>query len=173
MNYMVKKLLTLNQIEFGNGQVEFERFDITALLRSVLNATNIMFRQKEVTLDFPEYDPVYVWGDEYRIEEVITNYISNALNHVEQAGRISVRLKLLEGRVRVSVFNTGQPIPEEDIDLIWEKFYKVDKARTREYGGNGIGLSIVKAIMNSINQACGVKNWENGVEFWFELDRQS
>ncbi|MCI8624823.1 MAG: HAMP domain-containing protein [Lachnospiraceae bacterium] len=173
MNHMVKKLLTLNQIEFGNGQVEFERFDITALLRSVLNATNIMFRQKEVTLDFPEYDPVYVWGDEYRIEEVITNYISNALNHVEQAGRISVRLKLLEGRVRVSVFNTGQPIPEEDIDLIWEKFYKVDKARTREYGGNGIGLSIVKAIMNSINQACGVKNWENGVEFWFELDRQS
>ena len=104
---------------------------------------------------------------------MITNYISNALNHVEQAGRISVRLKLLEGRVRVSVFNTGQPIPEEDIDLIWEKFYKVDKARTREYGGNGIGLSIVKAIMNSINQACGVKNWENGVEFWFELDRQS
>ena len=186
MNHMVKKLLTLNQIEFGNGQVEFERFDLTALLCSVLQATNIIFRQKEVVLDLPEYESVYVWGDEYRIEEVMTNYISNALNHVEAVPlpgssqteaqpekRISVRLELLEGRVRVSVFNTGQPIPEEDIDLIWEKFYKVDKARTREYGGNGIGLSIVKAIMNSINQAYGVKNWENGVEFWFELDRQS
>ena len=159
---------------------------MTALLCSVLQATNIIFRQKEVVLDLPEYESVYVWGDEYRIEEVMTNYISNALNHVEAVPlpgssqteaqpekRISVRLELLEGRVRVSVFNTGQPIPEEDIDLIWEKFYKVDKARTREYGGNGIGLSIVKAIMNSINQAYGVKNWENGVEFWFEVDCQN
>ena len=72
--------------------------------------------------------------------------------------------------VRVSVFNTGDPIPEEDIDKVWTKFYKVDKARTREYGGSGIGLSIVKAVMEAFHQECGVINRENGVEFWFELD---
>ena len=71
--------------------------------------------------------------------------------------------------LRVSVFNTGKPIPEEDIGQIWDKFYKVDKARTREYGGSGIGLSIVKAIMDSFHQECGVINHENGVEFWMEL----
>jgi len=176
MNNMVKKLLSLNQIESGSNQVEFERFDLVLLLQSVLNSTNIMFRQKEVVLDFPDYEPIYVWSDEYRIEEVVTNYISNALNHVEEVAgekRISVGLKLQEGRVRVSVFNTGAPIPQEDLEQIWDKFYKVDKARTREYGGSGIGLSIVKAIMNSMNQQYGVKNWENGVEFWFELDRQA
>ena len=60
-------------------------------------------------------------------------------------------------------------IPKEDLEKVWIKFYKVDKARTREYGGSGIGLSIVKAIMDSMHQKCGVKNYENGVEFWFEL----
>ena len=75
-----------------------------------------------------------------------------------------------EGTVRVSVFNTGNLIPEEDLEKVWVKFYKVDKARTREYGGSGIGLSIVKAVMDSMNQKCGVRNLENGVEFWFELD---
>ena len=72
--------------------------------------------------------------------------------------------------VRVSVANTGENIPEESLDRIWEKFYKVDKARTREYGGSGIGLSIVKAIMESMNQQYGVENYNNGVKFWFELE---
>ena len=73
--------------------------------------------------------------------------------------------------MRVSVFNTGAPIPEDRIAHIWEKFYKVDKARTRAYGGSGVGLSIVKAIMDSMNQSYGVLNYDNGVEFWFELDK--
>ena len=72
--------------------------------------------------------------------------------------------------MRVSVFNTGEPIPADSIDHIWEKFYKVDKARTREYGGSGVGLSIVKAIMDSMNQKYGVENYTNGVLFWFELE---
>ena len=74
--------------------------------------------------------------------------------------------------MRISVFNTGRPIPEEDLDKIWIKFYKVDKARTREYGGSGIGLSIVKAIMEGMHQKFGVVNYDNGVEFWFELEEK-
>ena len=74
--------------------------------------------------------------------------------------------------MRTSVFNTGSPIPEEDLEKIWVKFYKVDKARTRAYGGSGIGLSIVKAIMESMNQEYGVRNREDGVEFWFTLEEK-
>ena len=85
---------------------------------------------------------------------------------------VEIRIEEVEEKVRVSVFNSGNPIPEEDIGHIWDKFYKVDKAHTREYGGNGIGLSIVKAIMESFHQKYGVKNYENGVKFWFELDRK-
>ena len=83
---------------------------------------------------------------------------------------IDVKLDVKEKNVRISVFNTGEPIPEESVSHIWEKFYKVDKARTREYGGSGVGLSIVKAIMDSLNHDYGVKNYDNGVEFWFELE---
>lgn len=170
MNKMVKKLLSLNQIEFGNNQINFERFDIVEVIRSVLSSTEILFQQKEAVLLFEEYPPVYVWADEYMAEEVVTNYISNALNHVAGEKIIKVKLEVKEEVVRVSVFNTGECIPEEDLEKIWVKFYKVDKARTREYGGSGIGLSIVKAIMTSLNRECGVVNHKNGVEFWMELD---
>lgn len=170
MNKMVKKLLTLNQIEFGSDQVHFERFDIVQVLRSSVNSATLLAEQKDAEILFYETDPVYVWADEYMIEEVITNYISNAVNHVDGERVIRVTMERRGDVERISVFNTGKTIPEEDLDKIWIKFYKVDKARTRAYGGNGIGLSIVKAIMDSMNQKCGVINHENGVEFWFELD---
>ena len=88
-------------------------------------------------------------------------------------GRIDIKYTPMEDYVRISVFNTGKQIPEKDVDRIWIKFYKVDKARTREYGGSGIGLSIVKAIMDSFHRECGVINHADGVEFWFELDTKS
>ena len=103
------------------------------------------------------------------MEEVITNYLSNAINHCEGEKKIRIFYTRRDDLLRVSVFNTGKPIPEKDIGQIWDKFYKVDKARTREYGGSGIGLSIVKAIMDSFHQKCGVINHEDGVEFWMEL----
>ena len=103
----------------------------------------------------------------------MTNYTSNALNHLNGEKEIEIRVLPEDDRVRVTVFNTGTPIPEEDIPKLWNKFYKVDKARTREYGGSGIGLSIVKAIMESLHQQYGVQNYDNGVEFWFTLDRKN
>lgn len=111
-----------------------------------------------------------MWADEFKVEEVVTNYISNAINHCDFDKVIEVKLQRKMRLWRVSVFNTGKPIPEEDLDKVWIKFFKVDKARTREYGGSGIGLSIVKAIMDSLHRECGVRNYDNGVEFWFELD---
>lgn len=170
MNQMVKKLLTLNQLEFGNDTVTMERFDLTNLIQGVIQSASILAQQKEAKIFFHQEEPVYVWADEFKVEEVVTNYISNALNHVDGDKVVDVKIIRQGDVIRTTVFNTGTPIPEEDLDKIWIKFYKVDKARTREYGGSGIGLSIVKAIMDSFHQKCGVKNFENGVEFWFELD---
>mgnify|MGYP000003551520 FL=1 len=169
MNNMVKKLLTLNQLEFGNDTVAMERFNLTDLVSGVVQSAQLLASQKEAEIRFTQTEPVYVWGDEFKIEEVVTNYVSNALNHVDNEKKIEIKIVRRGDVIRLSVFNTGAAIPEEDLDKIWIKFYKVDKARTREYGGSGIGLSIVKAIMDSMNQKCGVINYENGVEFWFEL----
>ncbi len=170
MNRMVQKLLTLNQLEFGGNQVEYSRFDIVSLIHGVLSSTEVLRSQKEITLHWHETDPVYVWADEYMIEEVVTNYVSNAINHASKSKEIAVSLSEADDAVRVSVYNTGATIPEEDLDKIWTKFYKVDKARSREYGGSGIGLSIVKAVMDRHHRRFGVENHENGVEFWFELE---
>ena len=172
MNQMVKKLLTLNQLDFGNEVVQMDRFDLTELIQGVINSSAILLTQNEIRLEFQNMEPMYVWADEFKVEEVVTNYLSNAIHHAEFEKKITIWYTQKEDCVRVSVFNTGKPIPEEDIDNVWIKFYKVDKARTREYGGSGIGLSIVKAIMESFHRQCGVINHENGVEFWFELDTE-
>lgn len=170
MNRMVMKLLSLNQLEFGNDNVDMERFNITELIKAIVSSSKLLLEKNNLTIEFAENEPIYVCGDIFKIEEVLTNYITNAINHCTCGGMIVVRYVFCEEIVRISVFNQGKPIPVEEIDKIWTKFYKVDKARTREYGGSGIGLSIVKAIMDSHNRQCGVINHEDGVEFWFELE---
>ncbi|MEI3266435.1 MAG: HAMP domain-containing sensor histidine kinase [Frisingicoccus sp.] len=170
MNVLVKKLLDLNQIEFGTETLTMEHFDIVSTIDNILSNAEILFRQKEATLRFNAKNEIYVWGDVYLVEEAFTNYMSNALNHVDGDKIIEVKVEKTGKVVRISVFNTGARIPKEDIEQIWVKFYKVDKARTREYGGSGVGLSIVKATMERLGQQYGVENRENGVEFWFTLD---
>ena len=169
MNEMVKKLLSLNQLEFDNKLIEMKRFDITELVRGKIMSYELIARQKELHFEFEE-ESCQVWGDEFWIEEVIGNYISNAINYAEGEKIIRIRYEKNENTLRLHVFNTGKEIPSEDIAFIWDKFYKVDKARSREYGGNGIGLSIVKAIMERHRQEYGVENCGNGVDFWFELE---
>lgn len=178
MNTLVQKLLTLNQLEFGSDEVELVRFDLAELIRGKVNSSRILADQKRASLEYDGPSKLEVWGDEFKVEEVLTNYLSNAINHVDDNDTVdgTRRIVIRAGRdetgskVHVSVFNTGSHIPEEDLDQVWEKFFKVDKARTREYGGSGVGLSIVRAIMESFHQEFGVQNVEDGVEFWFELD---
>ena len=172
MNQMVQKLLTLNHLEFGNDAVTIDRFDITELIKGVIENATLLLQQNEIHLLFDE-GQAYVWGDEFQIEEVITNYLSNAIHYAAGEKQIRIFYTYKEEGLRVSVFNTGSSIPQEDIDKIWDKFYKVDKARTREYGGSGIGLSIVKAVMESHHRECGVCNCPGGVEFWIELDKNT
>ncbi|MCI9441008.1 MAG: HAMP domain-containing protein [Ruminococcus sp.] len=170
MNQMVKNLLTLNQLEFGSEELEVTRFDVIRLIRGVIASCEILIQQAEASVDFIADESLFVWADEFKTEQVFRNYLTNAIHHVDYEKRIEIRVIPNGDIVRITVFNSGTPIPEEDIDKLWDKFYKVDKAHTREYGGNGIGLSIVKAIMESFHQQYGVCNYDNGVEFWFELD---
>ncbi len=171
MNKMVKKLLSLNELEFGTNRVHFERFDIVELIQNINNTTDILLQQNQNRLQFDYYQPIYVWGDEFMIEDVYSNYLTNAIHYAPAGGKVIITLEEKENSLlRINVYNDGNPIPEEELDKIWIKFYKVDKARTREYGGNGIGLSIVAATMKQHGRDYGAYNTENGVVFYFELE---
>ena len=170
MNHMVRQLLTLNQLENGNDQLSMERFELVELINGAIAHEKLMIEQKKAKIILNAKAPIYVWGDEFKIEEVVTNYLTNALNHLEGDDRIEITCTEQNGIVTTTVFNSGQPIPEESLDKIWEKFYKVYKARTRAYGGSGIGLSIVKAIMDAHQQKCWATNYRNGVAFSFTLE---
>lgn len=173
MNKLVKNLLSLNQIEYGNSMLQYDKFNIYMVVEGVIGKLDYLFNQKDIKVEFQhDNQEVYVYADEFKIEEVITNYLTNAINHVDDKKIIKINICSKNKKVIVSVFNTGIPIPECELENIWTKFYKVDKARTREYGGSGIGLSIVKAIMNAHGTQCGVSNNVDGVEFWFELDTE-
>ncbi len=172
MNTMVRQLLALSALESGAVQMERKEFDIVELADGVVMSTSILLNNRDACIVFEKTKPIVVVGDEFKIEEAITNIVSNAIHHVSDGGEIRVNIDAKEERVEVSVFNTGNPIPEEDLKNLWEKFYKVDKAHSRQYGGSGIGLSIVKAIVEAHGGEVGVCNLENGVRFWFTLFRQ-
>jgi signal transduction histidine kinase len=140
-----------------------------AVIKGVLSSCEILVQQVEANVTIHAEDVVYVWADEFKTEQVIRNYFTNAIHYVDARKQIEIEVTRAVDTVRVTIFNSGNPIPKEDIGQLWDKFYKVDKARTRAYGGSGIGLSIVKAIMESFRQSYGVYNREDGVAFWFEL----
>ena len=136
-----------------------------------IQSVQILIDQNDITLEYiHDNDDIYVWADEFGVEQVINNYLSNAIHYCKNDKRVRVSVSQLQDVARISVYNTGDKIPEDSIPKLWNKFYKIDKARTREYGGSGIGLSIVKAVMDTLNQKYGIINHEDGVEFWFELD---
>ncbi len=170
MNTMVKKLLALNELEFGTNQINFERFNLVELMRNINASSDILLQQNEVKLHFSFDEPLYVWADEFMIEEVYTNYLTNAIHYAPAGGNVEISMEEKGNLVRINVFNEGDPIPEEELSKIWIKFYKVDKARTREYGGSGIGLSIVAATMKQHGREYGAYNKDNGVVFYFELE---
>ncbi len=170
MNRLVRSLLSLNELESGIGRLDLTRFDIVSLIEGVVSSNRIVAEGKGAKVSISPAGPVFVWGDEFQIEQVVTNYFTNAVNHVSGEMRIDITVEERDGLAVTTVFNTGDPIPEESLSHVWDKLYKVDKARTREYGGNGIGLSIVKAVMDLHRQTCSVENREDGVAFSFTLE---
>ncbi len=171
MNKLVRDLLNLSQIESGYFHIEKSEFNLTSLIEYVLNKYKSIFEEKNIKVRFDNDEDVIVSGDMTRIEQMLTNYINNAINHLDYNKVINISKTVYKEKVRVNVFNTGKHIPDESLEKIWNSFYKVDKARTRAYGGYGLGLSIVKALVELHNNACGVENIQDGVNFWFEIDK--
>ena len=170
MDALVKNLLHLNELEYSKS-VDIERINIVDFIKNCISNFDILLKQDNINIIFDYNSPIYVWSDGSRLEQVLNNYLSNAIHYVKGEDKlIKIWITSDNDKVRVSVFNSGDRIPEESIGRLFEKFYKVDKARTREYGGSGVGLSIVKASMDALNQNYGVINHENGVEFYFEAD---
>lgn len=172
MNSMVKKLLELSELEFNNISLDREDFSAAELIKNVLRKNSLILTEKETNITFNcnGNEEVIINADYYLTEQVLMNYISNAINHLDDKKLLSIDLKIVNNKARVEVFNSGKNIPEDSIENIWMSFYKVDKARTRAYGGTGLGLSIVKATQKAHNNGYGVENRPEGVVFWFEAD---
>lgn len=172
MNEIVQQLLMLSKIESGSDETIISNFDFSELVMGVAENIKILADQKNVNIELNVPEGIIVSGDDSKIESVVTNYLSNAIHHVNDGGTIRVSCERKAGRVHLTVFNTGNNIPEEELTHIWDKFYKIDKAHSRTYGGSGIGLSIVRAVMEAHNMPYGVNNMPDGVEFWFELEEK-
>ena len=171
MSDMIRRMTTLMQLQTGDGSLSTAPFDWAAMARELLRRHAPQFEERGLTVEGPpEAQTAWVVGDASLIENVVSNYLSNALHHTGEGGTVRIAFTpLANGHCRLSVFNSGRNIPQEELSRIWEAFYKVDKARTRAYGGSGIGLSVVAAIMEAHHQAYGVQNHPGGVEFYCEL----
>ena len=174
MDKLVKQLLELMKLEYGKRDFNDKEFNIVELEKEVVRKSKVMIDEKNIEIKFETPDEINVFADDFYIEQVVTNYMTNAIKNVKEVKgecyiKIENEVNLEKNKVKVKVFNTGENIPEEVIPKIWNRFYKQDESRSRESGGSGIGLSIVKAIMNNYENNYGVINKENGVEFYFEL----
>ena len=174
MDKLVKQLLELMKLEYGKREFNNKVFDIVELESEVLRKSKVMLEEKNIKVEFENSGEIDVFADDFYIEQVITNYITNAIKNIKEVNKkkiIKVTNELNEDKqiVRVKVFNTGDNIKEENLMRIWNRFYKVDESRNRADGGTGIGLSFVKAVMNNYEQDYGIINKEDGVEFFFDL----
>ena len=175
MDKLVKQLLELMKLEYGKREFQNANFNITELIQEVIRKSKVMLEENNIDVKIEMPDEVMVYADEFYIEQVVTNYVTNAIKHAkeifnEKYIKVTIEKRKRKDKVRISVFNTGDNIEEENLQRIWRRFYKVDSSRNRANGGTGIGLSLVKAIMNNYNNDFGVRNKDTGVEFYFDLD---
>jgi signal transduction histidine kinase len=169
MDKIVKQLLNLSNLESETFVLEKTVFDVSLLIDELIEKYEPILKEKDLKIKVIHDEGCIIEADILRLEQVLNNYLTNAINHVDGNNYIEIWTQSINNKVRVSVFNSGKNIPEEELENIWESFYKVDKARSREYGGTGLGLSIVKSIMQHHKAEYGVINMENGVKFWLEF----
>ena len=176
MDKLVKQLLELMKLEYGKREFNNREFDIVELEKAVIQKSKLLLEEKKVKVILDTSKEIKVFADDFYIEQVITNYLTNAIKNVKEIdGEKYIKIEnenLTESNViRIKVFNTGENISEENLERIWKRFYKVDESRNRSQGGTGIGLAFVKAIMTNYNMKYGVINCEKGIEFYFELTK--
>ena len=178
MDKLVKELLDLMKLEYGKREFNDKKFNIVELEKEVVRKSQVMLDEKQVEVKLETSKEINVYADDFYIEQVITNYLTNAIKHVEEKYgnkyiKIENDIDTEKNKVKIKVFNTGEQIEEEQMAKIWNRFYKIDQSRNRNDGGTGIGLSFVRAIMSNYGNNYGVINHEDGVEFYIELDLEN
>lgn len=173
MDKLVKNLLLIREFEYDRVKYHIEEFDIVEEIKNIITSYRILLNQKGVEVNIISNGTIIVYSDFTKIETVIRNYLTNAINHVDEKKVIEISVVLKDnGHVRVGVYNSGVQLTDEQISRLWDKFYRTDKARARAYGGSGIGLSLVKAIFEQSKKPYGCRNYKDGVEFFFEVDTE-
>lgn len=168
MDALIKQFLTVTELE-ETALPEMQKLDLSETVREAVQSCSILAEQKGVSLDSHVDENITVFGDESVLWQAVTNYITNAIHYVDDKKIIKIALNKVGDKVRFSVYNSGENIPDDAGERIWESFYKRDKARTRTYGGSGLGLSIVKRAVELHGGVYGFDNYPDGIEFYFEI----
>ena len=176
MDAMVKRLLELMKLEYRERKFNDSEFDLRELIKEEIRRHTVVIKENNIKVEFDDSKKIMVYADQEYIEQVVNNYFTNAIKHVKDVNgtkKIIIRTENRNDKVRLYIYNTGDKIPEEYINKIWGRFYKVDSSRNRNDGGTGIGLALVKAIMNNYNNDYGVINHDNGVEFYCDINKKN
>jgi two-component system phosphate regulon sensor histidine kinase PhoR len=171
---LVQDMDALNKLESGVLDLELKVFDIAMMVKDVFEILDTKAGDRRISLDLVrDFErPIKVLADPYKIEQVLLNLVSNAIKYGRDKGRVEVRFFDMDDKILVEVSDDGSGIPEKDIPRIFERFYRVDKSRTREAGGSGLGLAIVKHILDVHKQTINVRSSKGtGSTFSFTLKK--
>ncbi|WP_420151030.1 sensor histidine kinase [Spirosoma sp.] len=174
LDALVKDLVTLSQLETGEVKMSFERVDLIQITEEVFEQLEKVAQAKgaSFSLKLPPADTVWVKADPQRITQVMTNLVENAVKYGNENGRVVVTLEEEKKHILVSVRDNGPGIPPEHLSRIFERFYRVEKSRSKDRGGTGLGLAIVKHILNAHKTKITVMSKvEKGTTFRFKLER--
>ncbi|MDH5609253.1 MAG: ATP-binding protein [Cyclobacteriaceae bacterium] len=174
LDILVQDLLTISQMESGEIRMRMEDFDIMELCREIYDQLEPKADKKNIRLGFSDTCPpvAYVQADFHRIYQVMINLVSNAIKYTKKNGSVLLNISDTGDHIRVEVKDTGRGIPAADIHRIFERFYRVEKSRSKEKGGSGLGLSIVKHILENHQSQIEVQSKVGvGSVFWFNLGK--
>jgi len=172
MERMVHDLLKLSKMQNSKVELIIEQVDFICLLNDMIKLYSPQFVEHQISFEFEKNsNEIQIMTDRGKVQQILANYLNNALYHVNEQKLIKIKLIEKVDTFVVSIYNSGKQIPENEMEAIWESFYRGDRARNREKGNVGLGLSIVKELSILLNGNVGVKNEESGVVFWLELPK--
>lgn len=161
LSNLVEDLRTLSQVDAGDLHLEIVRMEMGTIIREMVERLQNSAREKKISLSYNlPVEEIFVLGDPQRLSQVLINLISNAIQHTGLDGKIEVQLRKLEQLAEISVTDNGEGIPKEELALIFDRLYRVEKSRSRDQGGSGLGLSIARSLV----EAQGGKIWVESVE---------
>jgi len=171
---IVEDLESITKLESGEMTMKMEAFDIVKMTDDVFELEQMLASDRKISLEYARKPdrPVLVRGDKKRIMEVMTNLVVNGIKYGKKKGFVNIAYYDLDDNIMVEVRDNGIGIEEKDLSRVFERFYRVDKSRSREQGGTGLGLSIVKHIIEAHNQTINVKSIpDEGTTFTFTLEK--